>query len=342
MPLTEQQIRQALQTVRFPGYSRDIVSFGFVKSIAINGSSVQVRMELTTRDEGAAAQIQREVENALRTLPGVGEVVVEVRLAPPPSSVSATVPTPQRLEGVRRVIAVGSGKGGVGKSTVAVNLACALHGLGLKVGLLDADIYGPTVPKMLGTLEQPTVTGERINPIEKYGLKLMSMALLLDPDQAVIWRGPMIMKAIQQFIHEVNWAPLDILLVDLPPGTGDAQISLSQLLALDGAVIVTTPQEVAMEVVRRGVTMFEKVNVRVLGLIENMSYYVCPNCGERDEIFGHDVAGQIDLPVLCRLPLNSEIRACGDRGEPVVISLPHHPAATAFRECAETIWRQLS
>jgi len=344
MPLTEQQVLDALRQVRFPGYSRDIVSFGFVKSVAVTGGDVRVLMELATRDPSAAAQIQCEVENALRALPGVGHVTVQVaasRLAATAPPVAGGLPTPQRIEGVKRVIAIGSGKGGVGKSTVAVNLACALQELGLKVGLLDADIYGPTVPKMLGAIDEPSVAGDRINPVEKYGLKLMSMALLLDRSQAVIWRGPMIMKVIQQFTHEVNWAPLDVLLVDLPPGTGDAQISLSQLLVLDGAVIVTTPQEVAMDVVRRGLTMFEKVNVRVLGLIENMSYYVCPHCGQRDEVFGHDGARQLGVTVLFRLPLNTEIRACGDRGEPVLRAMPSSAAAVAFRQGAETIWRQL-
>jgi len=339
MPLTEQQVLDALRQVHFPGYSRDIVSFGFVKSITVSSRDVQVLLELATRDPSVAAQIQRESEETLRSLPGAGRVTVQVSAVQPAASVG--LPTPQRIEGVRRVIAIGSGKGGVGKSTVAVNLACALQELGLKVGLLDADIYGPTVPKMLGTLDEPTVTGERINPVEKHGLKLMSMALLLDPSQAVIWRGPMIMKAIQQFTHDVNWAPLDVLLVDLPPGTGDAQISLSQLLVLDGALIVTTPQEVAVEVVRRGLTMFEKVNVRVLGLIENMSYYVCPHCGGRDEVFGHDGARQLGVPVLFRLPLNAEIRACGDRGEPLLRAMPTSAAALAFRQGAETIWRQL-
>ncbi|MBM3860218.1 MAG: Mrp/NBP35 family ATP-binding protein [Verrucomicrobia bacterium] len=338
MPLTEQQVRDALRQVHFPGYSRDIVSFGFVKSVAIAGGDVRVAVELTTRDASVAAQIQREAEAALRALPGVGEVSIQLAPTQPPP---AGVPTPQRIEGVRRVIAIGSGKGGVGKSTVAVNLACALQQRGLKVGLLDADIYGPSAPKMLGTLAQPTVTADRIDPVEKHGLKLISMALLLDPSQAVIWRGPMIMKVLQQFTHEVNWAPLDVLLVDLPPGTGDAQISLSQLLALDGAVVVTTPQEVAMEVVRRGLTMFEKVNVPVLGLIENMSYYVCPHCGERDEVFGHDGARQLGVPVLFRLPLNTEIRACGDRGEPIVLARPDSETAAAFRKGAETLWRRL-
>jgi ATP-binding protein involved in chromosome partitioning len=343
MPLTEQSIREALQQVKFPGYSRDIVSFGFVKSVAVDArGDVRVTLALATREASLAAKVQREAEAAVRALPGVGHVNVELApTAAAPTVTSPGVPTPERIEGVSRVIAVASGKGGVGKSTVAVTLACAFVEQGLKVGLLDADIYGPTIPKMLGAIEEPTMSGERIVPVERHGLKLMSMGLLMEPGQAVIWRGPMIMKAIRQFTQDVNWAPLDVLVVDLPPGTGDAQISLAQLLALDGAVIVTTPQEVAREVVRRGMTMFEKVNVRVLGLIENMSYYVCPHCGGRDEIFGHDGAKHLGVPVLCRVPLNSEVRACGDRGEPIVRTLPRSPAALAFRECAENIWRLL-
>jgi len=345
MPITEQQVRDVLQQIHFPGYSRDIVSFGFVQSIAVrNGSNIEVALQINSRDPAVAGQLQRKVETSLRDLPCVGHV--EIRLSAPSPAPPPGVPTPQRIEGVGRVIAVGSGKGGVGKSTVAVNLACALHQQGLRVGLLDADIYGPTIPKMLGTLDEPTVVNEQIVPVEKYGLRLMSMALLLDPTQAVIWRGPMIMKALQQFCHDVRWGALDVLLVDLPPGTGDAQISLSQLLALDGGVIVTTPQEVAMEVVRRGLTMFEKVNVRILGLVENMSYYLCPHCGQRDEIFGHNTtrreAERLGVAFLGEIPLNSEIRACGDRGEPVVLAQPGSATALAFRRCAETVWKQLS
>lgn len=339
MPITEQQVRDALRQVRFPGYSRDIVSFGFVKSIRVGGGDMEVILEVNTRDPSVQAQIQAESEAVLKRLPGAQRVVVSMTVpsAPP----SAGVPEPKPVEGVRRVVAIGSGKGGVGKSTVVVNLACALQERGLRVGLLDADIYGPSLPKMLGTLEPPAMAGDRIVPIEKYGLRLMSMALLIEPGQAVIWRGPMIMKAMQQFLHEVAWAPLDVLLVDLPPGTGDAQISLAQLVRMDGAVVVTTPQEVATEVVRRGLTMFEKVHVRVLGLIENMSYYVCPRCGHRDEVFGRDGAQQLGVPVLFQLPLSSEIRASGDRGEPLVRAQPHSEMAQAFRKGAEALWKLL-
>lgn len=346
MSLTEQQVRNALQQVHYPGYSRDIISFGFLKSIAVtDGKDVNVLLQIATREPSIVSQLQRDIENTLRTLPGIGRIVVDIQTSTPPSPNQGTVPTPERIPGIRRVIAVGSGKGGVGKSTVAVNLACALASLGWKVGLLDADIYGPSIPKMLGTLEQPTVQDDRIVPIEKHGIKLMSMALLLDPNQAVIWRGPMIMKALRQFAHEVQWGELDALLVDLPPGTGDAQISLSQLLVLDGAVIVTTPQEVAMEVVARGVSMFQKVNVRILGLIENMSYYLCPHCGGRDDVFGHDGARKqakhLSVPLLGQIPLNADIRACGDHGDPIVLKLPGNPASIALRQCAETLQRQL-
>jgi ATP-binding protein involved in chromosome partitioning len=346
--LTETQVRAALQQIKFPGLSRDIVSFGIVKAITVTPQNdISLLLEVSSRDPGAPALIQRDVESALRALPGVGQVKLQMNAVQPPPAPTAPsgMPNAVRLPGVKRVVAVASGKGGVGKSTVAVNLACALTDLGLKVGLMDADVYGPTVPKMLGAVDRPTVTNEKLDPVEKFGLRIMSMALLLDPGQAVIWRGPMIMKAIEQFAHMVNWGELDVLLVDLPPGTGDAQLSLVQMIALDGGVVVTTPQEVAMEVVRRGLVMFEKVNVRILGLVENMSYHVCPHCGKSDDIFGHGTVRQeavrLNVPFLGEIPLNSVIREYGDRGEPVTLALPDSAAALAFRQCAAAVWGQL-
>jgi ATP-binding protein involved in chromosome partitioning len=254
-------------------------------------------------------------------------------------------PSAAKIDGVKYAIAIASGKGGVGKSTVAVNLACALSRLGKRVGLMDADIYGPSVPKMMGKLDRPTVTDDKLDPVENFGLKMMSMALLLDGNQPVIWRGPMIMKAIQEFSHAVNWGDLDILLVDLPPGTGDAQLSLAQTIALDGGVIVTTPQDVALDVARRGIAMLEKVNVKILGIVENMSYYVCPHCGEHDDVFGHgggeQEAKQMNVPFLGAVPLFTEIRVCGDKGVPIVVTKPDSVPAKAFYRTAETVWQQL-
>jgi ATP-binding protein involved in chromosome partitioning len=350
-PLSEERVREALQQVRFPGFSRDIVSFGLVKSISVTGSNdVTVALQVASRDPEAPNKIVAEAEAALKSLPGAGRVRVEISVQQPPPQPgamagAASPMSPPRIEGVKHVVAVGSGKGGVGKSTVAVNLACALSGLGRRVGVMDADIYGPSVPKMMGTLQRPTISDERLDPVENFGLKLMSMALLLDSASPVIWRGPMIMKAIQQFSRAVNWGALDALVVDLPPGTGDAQLSLAQTIALDGGVIVTTPQDVALEVARRGIAMFEKVNVRILGIIENMSWYVCPHCGKRDDVFGHgggrQEAQRLGAPFLGEIPLYTEIRICSDKGLPVVVASPSSEPARAFRQCAEALLEQL-
>jgi len=242
---------------------------------------------------------------------------------------------------------VASGKGGVGKSTCAANLACALHHLGAKVGLLDCDIYGPSIPLMMGVYERPQVTADesRLIPPSAHGIKVMSIGLLLNDDQPVIWRGPMITKTINQFLLHVEWGNLDYLLVDLPPGTGDAQLSLCQTVPLDGGVIISTPQEASLGVVRKGIAMFKKVNVPILGLVENMSYFTTPN-GERVEIFGHGggqaEAARQNAPFLGEIPIFTEIREAGDRGTPVVVSAPNHPAARAFLQIAETLKRRMA
>jgi ATP-binding protein involved in chromosome partitioning len=343
-PPTEEQIREALKTVKFPGFTRDIVSFGIVKSITV-GDPITVALHVVTRDANIPAQIECEVTGALKDF---GKVKVELTAQQPPQQsmpMAGQVPARPGIPGVKTIIAVASGKGGVGKSTVAVNLACAMNQLGHKIGLMDADIYGPSIPKMMGASGQPTITDEKLDPVENFGLKMISMALLLDASAPVIWRGPMIMKAIQQFTLAVNWGALDTLVVDMPPGTGDAQLSLVQTIALDGAVIVTTPQDVALEVARRGIQMFEKVNVKILGIIENMSYYVCPHCHERDDIFSHgggkQEAERMDVPFLGEIPLFTEIRICGDKGLPVVIAAPDSEPAKAFRRCAEALVKQL-
>jgi ATP-binding protein involved in chromosome partitioning len=292
----------------------------------------------------SAQQIKAEAEPVLRKLPGAQQVTVHVRQ---PAGAPASQPgggadpwsNQARVPGLKRVVAVASGQGGVGKSTVAVNLACALRHLGLSVGLLDCDIYGPSIPLMMGINERPTVSlDDKLVPPANYGVKLMSMGFLLDSDQPVIWRGPMIMKTIQQFVMQVDWGSLDFLLVDLPPGTGDAQLSLCQTVPLDGGVIVTTPQEASVGVVRKGIAMFQKVNVPILGIIENMSYFTTPE-GARIEIFGHGggagEAKRQDLPFLGEIPIYPEIGIGGDVGKPVVVSHPDQPAAKAFIAIAE-------
>ncbi len=350
--VTENDVRTALKTVKYPGYSRDVVSFGLVKQVAVKDGAVSVTMGLTTHNPDSARQIKTECERALRALPGVTAAFVEVNqpsaaTAPAPG-VQSTSPWAQqaKVAGIHRVVAVASGKGGVGKSTVSVNLACGLQRLGARVGLLDCDIYGPTIPLMMGIHQKPTISPEeKMVPPANHGVKLMSMGLLLEGDQPVIWRGPMIMKTIQQFFSAVEWGELDFLLVDLPPGTGDAQLTLCQTVPLDGGVIVTTPQEASLGVVRKGIAMFQKVNVPILGIVENMSYYTTPT-GERVEIFGHG-GGQAEamrqnVAFLGEVPLFTEVREAGDNGVPIVVSAPDKPPGQAFLKVAEALRGRLA
>jgi ATP-binding protein involved in chromosome partitioning len=344
--LSQDTILEALKSVKYPGYSRDIVSFGLVKDISTANGVVNVMMQLTSPNAEAAQQIKAESERVLKALPGVNQVQVEVRQ---PAAGQGAPQSPfanqNRVKGVKRIIAVASGKGGVGKSTCSANLACALAHLGAKVGLLDCDIYGPSIPLMMGVYEKPTVNeAERLVPPSSHGVKVMSIGLLVTDDQPVIWRGPMITKTIQQFLLAVEWGDLDFLLVDLPPGTGDAQLSLCQTVPLDGGVIVTTPQEASLGVVRKGINMFTKVNVPILGIIENMSYFTTPN-GDRVEIFGHgggkEEAARQKVPFLGEIPLFTEIREGGDRGMPITVSTPNHAAGKAFIQIAETVRKNL-
>jgi ATP-binding protein involved in chromosome partitioning len=343
--LTQDDIKNALKAVKYPGYSRDIVSFGLVKEISATQGGVSVVMQLTTSNLDAARQIKEDSERVLKALPEVKTVHVEVRQPAAGQAAPGALPNQNRIPGVKRVIAVASGKGGVGKSTCSVNLACALAQLGARVGLLDCDIYGPSIPLMMGVSERPTVNeSEQLIPPIKYSVKVMSIGLLIDGDQPVIWRGPMIAKTIQQFLFAVDWGGTDFLLVDLPPGTGDAQLSLCQTVPLDGGVIVTTPQEASLGVVRKGIAMFQKVNVPILGLVENMSYFTTPN-GERVEIFGHGggqaEAARQDIPFLGEVPIFTEIREGGDRGVPVVVSAPDKPAGRTFIQIAEALRKKL-
>ena len=341
--VSQNGILDALKTVKYPGYSRDIVSFGLVREVNAANGAVSVSLQLTTANPEAAQQIKTEIEQVLKGLSGVKHVHVAIQMPgagqPPPGK--NPFDHQARVPGLKRIIAIASGKGGVGKSTCAVNLACALKHLGAKIGLLDCDIYGPSVPLMMGVHEKPTVSpAEKLVPPVGHGVKVMSIGLLLTDDQPVIWRGPMITKTIQQFLNAVEWGELDFLLVDLPPGTGDAQLSLCQTVPLDGGVIVTTPQEASLGVVRKGVAMFQKVNVPILGIVENMSYFTAPN-GERVEIFGHGggkyEAARQDVPFLGEVPIFTEIREGGDTGMPIVVSAPNHPAGRVFIEIAEAL-----
>src|SRR6266436_7913302 len=346
--VTEEDIKTALKAVKYPGYSRDIVSFGLVKEMAVNNGAVSLTMQLTGGSGEVAQQIKTESERVLKALAGVEKVYVEVRHQGTPATAGAQSPWSQqnKIPGIRRIVAVASGKGGVGKSTVSVNLACALQHLGDRVGLLDCDIYGPSIPLMMGVRERPTISAqEKMVPPSNYGVKLMSMGFLLEGDAPVIWRGPMIMKTIQQFFHAVDWGELDYLLVDLPPGTGDAQLSLCQTVPLDGGVIVTTPQEASLGVVRKGIAMFEKVNVPILGIIENMSYFITPS-GERVEIFGHGggraEAERQKIPFLGEIPIYTDIRIGGEQGVPVVVSNPTAPSSEVFLRIAEGLCQKLA
>jgi ATP-binding protein involved in chromosome partitioning len=345
---TQDAILAALKAVKYPGYSRDIVSFGLVKQVAAHEGAVSVSMQLTSANAEAATQIKTESERTLKALPGVKLVHVEVKqpaATPGTPAGSGPLANQNRVPGIKRIVAVASGKGGVGKSTMSVNLACGLRHLGARVGLLDCDIYGPSIPLMMGINQRPGLSDdEKMIPPTSHGVRLMSMGFLLNDDQPVIWRGPMIQRTIQQFITVVEWGELDYLLVDLPPGTGDAQLTLCQTVPLDGGVIVTTPQEASLGVVRKGIAMFEKVNVPILGIVENMSYFTAPN-GDRIEIFGHGggrkEAERLKFPFLGEVPIFTEIREGGDRGVPIVVSSPDQPAGQAFLKVAEAVRRKL-
>jgi ATP-binding protein involved in chromosome partitioning len=348
MPVQE-QILDALKKVKFPGLSRDIVSFGFVRDIQIDGGTVAFTIHFQTENPAVGQQIARDAEAAVRAIEGVTDVKLHLEIGARQGTPLAGqgAMQPSALDGVKYRIAVASGKGGVGKSTVSTNLALSLRQLGYTVGLLDADIYGPSQQMMLGIDGRPEIdeADEKIKPMERHGVKTMSLGLITDVDTPVIWRGPMVMKAIDQFLTDVKWGTLDFMIIDLPPGTGDAQLTLTQKAGLTGAVVVTTPQDVALIDARKGLAMFRKVNVPVLGIIENMSYYLCRHCGEREEIFGHGggkkTAGLLGVPFLGEIPLDAKVVVGGDTGEPIVVTSPDSPAALAFKELARQVVEQV-
>ncbi len=332
--LSTADVMDRLKSVRYPGYSRDIVSFGIVKDVQLQESRVQIRVVLTTTDASIPEKIRELATAAVETMPGVSEVevIIDASAPAPANTAAGSTSLPQtKIPGVKKIIAIASGKGGVGKSTVAANLAAALRrvkreGRELRVGLCDCDIYGPSIAMMFGSNERPEQRSDgKIIPIERYGVQLMSMGFVLDDTTPAILRGPMVTKYIQQFLRWVDWPAggeeLDYLILDLPPGTGDIQLTIVQTVALDGAIIVTTPQEVALIDARKAVSMFTRVNVRILGIIENMSYFLCPSDGKKYHIFGqgggHREALRLGVPLLGEIPLEMRVRESGDQGKPV-------------------------
>lgn len=326
-PLSNDLILKALSSVKFPNLSRDIVSFGLVKGIEIESGVVRVRIHVSTRDPNVPSEIEKNVSRVIKELDGVREVHVDMTWVQPenatPHSPHAS-PAPQEpvLTGVRVKIAVSSAKGGVGKSTVAAGLALMLQKQGHHVGLVDFDIYGPSIPTIMGVSGMPSVKNEKIIPLDRGGIKLMSMGFLVDPGTPMIWRGPMVHQATEQFLRDVDWGELDVLVIDLPPGTGDAQMTLSQRVNLDGAVIVSTPQDLALIDARKGVAMFQKLNVPILGIVENMAGFTCPHCGQTSNIFGHGGAERealsLRVPMLARIPLVPALVEASDNGDPTV------------------------
>src|SRR5258707_596352 len=359
MPLTEREILAALAAVRDPDKGGDIVALGMVSEIVVRDGNVGFAIEVEAERGPRLEPLRKAAEAAVEALPGVLSVtaVLTAEAAPRAMPARAAAPTAAAqpaaagkaalAPGVRAIVAVASGKGGVGKSTVAANLALAMKANGLRVGVLDADIYGPSMPRMLGISGRPQMADAKIlRPMENYGLKCMSIGFLVPEDTPMIWRGPMVMSALQQMLRDVAWGELDIMIVDMPPGTGDAQLTMAQQVALAGAVIVSTPQDIALIDARKGLAMFQKVDVPVLGIIENMSYFLCPHCGERSDIFSHGGARREAERLGCdffgEVPLDMAIRETSDDGRPITASEPDSPYAQTFREIAARVWDKVS
>jgi ATP-binding protein involved in chromosome partitioning len=345
-------VTKALAAVKDPASGQDVVAAGMVQGLVVRDGMVHFALQVAREAAASMEPVRAAAEAAARAVPGVisaTAVLTAHRAEAAPAARPAAPrgpagPGPMLLSDVRAIIAVASGKGGVGKSTTAVNLAVALAADGLKVGLLDADIYGPSLPQMLGTRERPRSEGQRIIPLSRWGLKAMSIGFLVDEETPMIWRGPMVMGALEQMMGQVAWGALDVMIVDMPPGTGDAQLTMSQRVPLAGAVIVSTPQDVALLDARRGVRMFEKVNVPVLGLIENMSFFCCPNCNHRSDIFSHGgakrEAERLGVEFLGELPLKLEIRELADAGTPIVMARPDSHEAQTYRRIARRVWEK--
>ena len=364
--LTEQQVLDALRGIRDPDSQKDIVALGLVRDLAVDAGGVSVTLAFTGQAPATKATMHSMATRLLGQIPGIGRVQVKMGGGPAPAPHAHAPGQPAQAHGhahgqpqgapappaqvnlipeVRHTVAVSSGKGGVGKSTVAVNLALALRKTGATVGLIDTDVYGPDVPLMLGTRGKPGMFDNKIIPVEAHGLKLMSIGLLVNEREAIVWRGPMIHSFIQQMLKDVMWGALDYMVFDMPPGTGDAQLSLSQVLPLGGVVMVTTPQDVALLDVRKAIGMFQRLNVPILGVVENMSTFACPHCGQHTAIFGDAGGGRLadeyGVPLLARLPLDPETRVGGDEGTPITVRRPDSAQARAFRDLAAAVTMRL-
>ncbi len=351
MSLSREDVLTQLSKVKGPDLKSDIVSLGLVDNLLVDGSKVIFSINVPAERAQELEALREAAERAVRELDGV-EKVTAMLTAERKSGPAAKVPGPQGdsggkadVPGIKHIIAVASGKGGVGKSTTSVNLALGLASKGLAVGILDADIYGPSMPRMMGITDKPETGGKTLTPLEGHGLKVMSMGFLVEEDTPMIWRGPMVIQALTQMLRDVEWGELDVLVVDMPPGTGDAQLTMAQQVPLSGAVIVSTPQDIALIDARKGLNMFRKVEVPLLGLIENMSYFNCPSCGERSDIFGHggarEEAEKLDIPFLGEIPLHMDIRTNSDGGTPVTTSDPDGVHAITYKDIAEKVVEQL-
>ncbi len=346
--MTREGVLAALKEVKLPS-GGDIVSAGMVKALTVEDGAVRFVLEIDPAKAEAMEPVRAEAEARVKALEGVKTVAAAMTAHSTPSAPPDLKPRrkaepagPQKVAGVDRIIAIASGKGGVGKSTVAANLACAMAAEGMRVGLLDADVYGPSQPRMLGVSGRPaSPDGKTILPLRNHGVTMMSIGLMTNEDQAVVWRGPMLMGALQQMLNQVQWGALDVLLVDLPPGTGDVQLTLCQKTQVDGAIIVSTPQDVALLDARKGIDMFRQLKTPILGMIENMSTHICSNCGHEEHVFGHGgvaaEAAKLNVPLLAEVPLHLDIRTAADGGAPIVVSKPDSPQAEAFRSVARAL-----
>ena len=344
--LTIDQIKETLKKVKYPGFSRDIVSFGMVKDIIFTDSSVKIKVELTSKNTDIPKQIEKSIRQHLEALPEIKKVEIDLdSIDPEKAKKKKEVPPPKMLNYLPKIknkIAVASGKGGVGKSTVALNIALALADSGAKVGLYDVDIFGPSLPIMAGINEAPFFDGNQVHPIEKFGIQMMPIGFLVDKNEALVWRGPMVMRAVEQLFADVAWnEELDFLIFDMPPGTGDAQLSLSQLTKLNGSLIVTTPQPVALADAKKGVSMFRKVEIPIFGIVENMSYFLCPDNNKKYYIFGEgggrQIAREMNVEFLGEIPLQPVIRESGDSGNPIVIANRDSIEAKAFFDISKKL-----